>query len=358
MLGILAPWPRMALHENTLAIGFIGCGRAAASLHLPALSSLPGLRAVAACDSDPAALGSARGQFGIPKAYADYRDLIADPLVEAVAVCTPAPYHAEAAVAALLAGKPTFIEKPLALSVADCDRILEAARNGTPAVVGHNLRCHSLVEQARDAIAAGELGKVQIVRSVWTAGFNLGGEMPAWRLRRELGGGALTELGVHHIDLWRFLTGREVTAGQAFSFSEAHDDQAVALQGVLDDGTVCSTALCQRSADSNEVEVFGDKGRLRFSAYQADSLVKFTTADLGGGIGLRIKQFRQQAAQFPALLRSSRRGGAYRESYLRQWLRFVATARGEQPPSCSLEDARAAIQTLCSVQDGLTGARQ
>jgi predicted dehydrogenase len=196
-----------------------------------------------------------------------------------------------------------------------------------------------------------------MVRSVWTAGFNLGEEMPAWRLRRELGGGALTELGVHHIDLWRFLTGREVTAGQAFSFSESSDDQAVALQGVLDDGTVCSTALCQRSADSNEVEVFGDKGRLRFSVYQADSLVKFTTADLGGGIGLRIKQFRQQAVQFPALLRSSRRGGAYRESYLRQWLRFAATANGEQPPACSLEDARAAILTLHSVRDGLPGGR-
>jgi len=343
--------------KNTLAIGFIGCGRATTGLHLPALSSLPGLRAVAACDVDLAALEAARKQFGILKTYADYRDLIADPAVEAVAVCTPAASHADAAVAALLAGKPTFIEKPLALSVEDCDRILEAARSGTPAAVGHNLRCHSLVERARDSIAAGEIGRVQMVRSVWTAGFNLGREMPAWRRRRELGGGALTELGVHHIDLWRFLTGREVTAGRAFSFSESSDDQAVALQGMLDDGTVCSTALCQRSADSNEIEVFGDQGRLRFSVYQADSLLKFTTADLGGGMGLRIKQFRQQVVQFPALLRSSRRGGPYRESYLRQWLRFSATARGEQSPSCSLEDARAAIQTLCSVKDGLTGER-
>jgi predicted dehydrogenase len=341
--------------KDTLAVGFIGCGRAATILHLPALRSLPGLRAVAACDLNPAVLGAARDQFKIANIYADYRDLIADPSVQAVAVCTPASFHAEAAIAALKAGKPTFIEKPLALSVEDCDRILDAARNGTPATVGHNLRCHSLAERARDCIAAGELGRVQMIRSVWTAGFNLGQEMPAWRRRRELGGGALTELGIHHIDLWRFLTGREVAAGQAFSFSESSDDQAVALQGVLDDGAVCSTALCQRSADSNEVEVFGDKGRLRFSLYQADSLVKFTTADLGGGLGLRIKQFRQQAVQFPALLRSSRRGGPYRESFIRQWLRFAATAKGEQPPSCSLEDARAAIQTLCRVKDTLTG---
>lgn len=344
--------------KNSLAIGFIGCGRVTTDLHLPALSSLPGLDAIAACDIDLAALEAVGKRFGIAKTFADYRDLIADPAVQAVAVCTTAPSHADAAIAALLAGKPTFIEKPLALSVEDCDRIIEAAQGGTPVAVGHNLRCHSVVERARDCIAAGELGRVQMLRSVWTAGFNLGREMPAWRLRRELGGGALTELGVHHIDLWRFLTGREVSASQAFSFSESSDDQAVALQGVLDDGTVCSTALCQRSADSNEVEVFGDKGRLRFSVYQADSLVKFTTSDLGGGMGLRLKQLRQQAAQFPALWGSSRRGGVYRESYSRQWLRFLATARGERPAACTLADARAAIQTLCSVRNGLAAGER
>lgn len=344
--------------KNSLAIGFIGCGRATAELHLPTLSSLPGLEAVAACDIDRAALEAVGNRFGIAKTFADYRDLIADPAVEAVAVCTPAPSHRDAAIAAISAGKPTFIEKPLALSVDDCDQIIEAARGGTPVAVGHNLRCHRLVERARDCIAAGELGKVQLLRTVWTAGFNLGREMPAWRLRRELGGGALTELGVHHIDLWRFLTGREVSASQASSLSESSDDQAVALQGVLDDGTLCSTALCQRSADSNEVEVFGDKGRLRFSVYQADSLVKFTTSDLGGGIGLRLKQLRQQAAQFPALLRSSRHGGAYRESYSRQWLRFLATARGERPAACTLEDARAAIRTLCSVRSGIAAGER
>ncbi len=340
-----------------LAIGFIGCGRATTALHLPALSSIPDIQAVAACDIDAAALESVREQFGISKTYADYRELIADPEVEAVAICTPVPHHTDIAIAALAAGKPTFIEKPLALSVEECDRIMAAAtEHGTPAVVGHNLRCHRLVEEAQATIAAGDLGRVQLVRSVWTAGFNLGREMPEWRKRREMGGGALTELGIHHIDLWRFLTGREVTASAAMSFSETSDDQAVALQGVLDDGAVCSTALCQRTADSNEVEVFGDRGRLRFSLYQSDSLVQFSTSDFGGGMGARLKQLKQQARRFPALLQTSRRGGAYIESYQRQWLQFAKTVREGAPPSCSLEDARAAVQVVCDLKELLSSA--
>lgn len=340
--------------DSSLAIGFVGCGRATADLHLPSISSIPHIHAVAACDVDSDALERVRGQYDVGNSYTDYRELIADPAVEAVAICTPVPHHAEIAIAALNAGKPTFIEKPLALTVDDCDRIMAAAASSeAPVVVGHNLRCHRLVEEAQEIIASGALGRIQMMRTVWTAGFNLGREMPEWRKRREMGGGALTELGIHHVDLWRFLTGREIASAGALSYSESSDDQAVTLQGVLDDGSLCSTALCQRTADSNEVEVFGARGRLRFSLYQADSLVQFSTSDFGGGMGARLKQLQQQVKQFPALVRSSRRGGAYIESYQRQWLRFAKTVGGGAPPSCSLEDARAAVCVLGNLKEQL-----
>jgi predicted dehydrogenase len=341
--------------DSSLAMGFVGCGRATTSLHLPALSSVSGIRAVAACDVDAAAREDVREQFGVAQTFSDYRDLIANLDVQAVAICTPVPHHADIAIAALEAGKPTFIEKPLALTVEECNRILAAAAaSGAPAVVGHNLRCHQLVEEAQAIIAAGGLGRIQMLRSVWTAGFNLSREMSEWRRRRELGGGALTELGIHHIDLWRFLTGREVTATEAMSFSESSDDQAVTLQGVLDDGSICSTALCQYTADSNEVEVFGDRGRLRFSLYQADSLVQFSTSDYGGGMGSRLKQLRQQIRRFPELVRSARQGGSYTESYRRQWARFAKTVREGAPPSCGLEDARAAVRVVCDLKEILS----
>lgn len=338
--------------DRLLALGFVGCGRATTDLHLPAVASVPGIRAVAACDLAPDALNNVQRQFGVESGYSDYRELIADPTVDAVAICTPVLHHTDVAIASLEAGKPTFIEKPLALTVAECDRIIDAAKmSEAPVVVGHNLRSHRLVEEARSMIAAGDLGRVQFLRSVWTAGFNLGREMPEWRKRRELGGGALSELGIHHIDLWRFLTGHEVTSTNMMSFSDDSDDQAVTLHGVLDDGSLCSTALCQRTADSNEVEVFGDRGRLRFSLYQADSLVQFSTADYGGGMGARLKQIKQQAKRFPALLRSSRKGGAYIESYARQWDRFLRTVRDGAAPSCSLEEARESVRVVATLQE-------
>ena len=85
-------------------IGIVGCGRVTTSIHLPALRFVPSAKVVALADSDPEALDQAGSLFKIQRRVADYRELLDDQTIDAVAICVPGPFHAEIALAALAAG--------------------------------------------------------------------------------------------------------------------------------------------------------------------------------------------------------------------------------------------------------------
>src|ERR1700733_10110576 len=110
-----------------LRLGFVGCGRATQKLHLPGFRHLADWEVIAAADTEEGRLNAAANRFGIPRRYLDYQALLADPDVDAVAVCVPPRLHAEISLAAIAAGKHVFIEKPLAVSLQECDQILEQA---------------------------------------------------------------------------------------------------------------------------------------------------------------------------------------------------------------------------------------
>src|SRR5690349_2371236 len=105
-------------------IGLVGCGRAAGALHLPALAQVRGARVAALVDVEPGRLDALLARCPGAAGHADYRALLDDPGIDLVAVCVPAARHAEIAAAALRAGKHVFVEKPLALTLDDCDRLV------------------------------------------------------------------------------------------------------------------------------------------------------------------------------------------------------------------------------------------
>ena len=331
----------------TLGIGFVGCGRVTETLHLPAVARAPGLRAVAAADPDPARRSAvARAAAGV-RTHADAEAVIRDPRVDIVAVCVPPGLHAEVAVAALDAGRHVYLEKPVAVTWEDALAIRAAAdrARGTVAM-GLNLRSHRLVRRAKAILDAGLLGRIEMVRGVWTSGFHRGGAWPAWRGERSAGGGALHEVAVHHLDLCRHLLAAEFEAVSARTRSGDVVDQNVALVAAMSDGAIASLAAGQRTADANEMEVYGREGVLRFSLYRADSLELRRSADLAGGPRVRLRQRLQAARELPAAVAAARRGGDYRGSYVAHWTRVAAAIRAGTGPPATLADGQAALAAV------------
>ncbi len=346
----------MAKREK-LKLGFVGCGRATETLHLPALRQLSEAKVTALADINPDQLKKIAGQFQIEQHYTDYRILLDDPSLDAIAVCVPAQFHVEIALAVLEAGKHLFVEKPLALSLEECDLLIQKAKTANKKImVGFNLRHHRLIQEAQKSIQQGDLGAIEAIRSTWTSAIRYHRTLPHWRNRRELGGGALFEIAVHHFDLWRCLLQSEVEEIFAFSKSTEWPDETVTITARLRNGVVISSLFSERTSDNNEIEIYGQNGRLRISLYRFDGLDFYSTSSLEGSIATRLNTLKKTLKDLPAGIAIMRQGGDYKISYRREWQHFINAIRHDLPVNCSLEDGRATVQiVLAAIESASTG---
>jgi predicted dehydrogenase len=166
----------------TVRLGYVGGGFMAQKVHLPNFTALPDCRVVALAELRPRLGETVRARFGIPRLYPDHQAMLADAEIDAVAVSAAFGVQGEIARDALLAGKHVFTEKPMAISLAQADAILAAARgSGTTLMVGYMKRYDAGNELAREAIAAfrasGELGALTYARNHgfggdWMAGLD------------------------------------------------------------------------------------------------------------------------------------------------------------------------------------------
>jgi len=343
--------------QRGYGIGFVGWGRAAENLHLPALTRVAGLRVVAAMDTDPARLESASRLVPSLSVHHDVGGLLADPRVDVVAVCVPPAHHAAAAVAALGAGRHVYLEKPVAAGWDDGIAIAEAARRSSgTVVVGHNLRSHRLVREARAIVGSGALGRIGTLRAAWTSGYHRGGAWPAWRDDRAAGGGAILEIGVHHLDLCSCILGEPLESVSALLRDGAVPDQDAVVTGRTASGVLVSLLAGQRTVDANEVEIYGEEGALGFSLYRADSLELRRTSDLGGGPKARARLLAGRARRLPAALAAARGGGDFVGSYAAHWRATGEALRGDAPPPATLDDGLAALAAaLAAMRSAETG---
>ncbi len=146
-------------------IAVVGCGYWGPNF-IRNFSALPGCRLVKICDSDPDRLAHIGALFPGPELTRDFGEVVGDPRVDAVVVATPVHTHFPLARRSLLAGKHTFIEKPMAGSVAECLQLLEIAeRLGRSLMVGHTFVYSPPVRKMREVVASGELGEVMYISS-------------------------------------------------------------------------------------------------------------------------------------------------------------------------------------------------
>lgn len=191
-----------------LRIGVIGAGAIAIHGHLPAFKILPDVEVIALCDTAVERAQAVAIQFAIPEVYADYRDLLAVPSLDAVTIALPNVLHAPVTIAALEAGKHVLCEKPLATTLADGQMMVDAAaRAGKVLAVNMHYRMAAELVTLRSAIAAGRLGRVRYVNIRFLRRTGIPG-FGSWFTQQNLsGGGVLMDIGAHMLDLALWLQG-------------------------------------------------------------------------------------------------------------------------------------------------------
>lgn len=202
-------------NEPEIRLGVIGVGGRGELIHWTQQADL-NARVVAGADINPAALRAFRDRYG-PRVFvtADPAALLARAEVDAVFVTTPDHLHAPLTIAALDAGKHVYVEKPMALSIADCDAMRAAAqRNDRCLYVGHNMRHMRFTQTLRAIIASGRIGTV---KAAWCRHFvSYGGDafFKDWHCERRYSNSLLLAKGAHDLDILHWLGGGYATLVQ------------------------------------------------------------------------------------------------------------------------------------------------
>lgn len=193
------------MHAKPLRLGVIGLGRAF-SLMLPTFLADTRIRLTAACDPRETARAQFHRDFGAP-VFENVQQLAASPEVDAVYIASPHQFHAGHTRIVAEHHKHVLVEKPMALSLAECDEMIAACEHaGVVLVVGH---CHSFDTpylRARDMIASGEFGAVKMIHALNYTDYLLRPRRPE-ELSTEQGGGAVFSQAAHQVDIVRMLAG-------------------------------------------------------------------------------------------------------------------------------------------------------
>ncbi|MEV5026876.1 Gfo/Idh/MocA family protein [Paenibacillus sp. LPE1-1-1.1] len=189
-----------------IQIAVIGTG-SISSLHLDAYKKNPNASLYAVCDLNAERAQAAAEKYGAEKVYTDYRELLADPVIDAVSICTWNNTHAEISIAALHAGKHVLVEKPLCKTVEDALKVQEAVeKSGKLLQVGFVRRYDTNAQLLRAMADRGEFGEIYFAKASTLR--RLGNPGGWFSDIERSGGGPLIDIGVHVIDLCWYMMGR------------------------------------------------------------------------------------------------------------------------------------------------------
>jgi phthalate 4,5-cis-dihydrodiol dehydrogenase len=258
-----------------LRLGAAGLGRAF-TLMLPTLVADPRVELVAAADPRPEALRRFAGEFG-GRVYASVEALCADVAVDVVYVATPHQFHAEHVEAAAASGKHVLVEKPMAITLDECRRMIAAAeRANVRLIVGHSHSFDAPILRAREIIASGALGAVRMINAQYYTDFMYRPRRPE-ELDTACGGGAIFSQAAHQVDIVRLLGGGHVQSvrAQTGAWDPARPTEgAYAALLTFEGGSYASLAysgyahfdgdeLCGGVGEMGNIKAASDYGRAR-----------------------------------------------------------------------------------------------
>lgn len=372
-----------ALRVAIIGTGFMGRMHAHAwrSAHrFFRLDATPELAVVVGRDADRAA--EAASEFGALGSATRWREVVERPDIDIIDICTPGDTHAQIALAALAAGKHVLCEKPLANSVADADRMAEAAEAAADlvAMCGFSYRRTPALSLARELIAAGRVGEIRHVRAQYLQDWLSDPNAPfTWRLdRTRAGSGTLGDIGAHSIDTAQWLTGERITAVSAlvrtFVTQRPEREEQIGLGGradkdapqravTVDDaaaftatftggamGVFEATRMATGRRNANRIEINGTLGAISFDFERMNELEFYDATDPAGEQGFRRIQVTEPEHPYAAAWWPAGHGLGYEHGFTHQIVDFVRAITSRTTPSPSFAEAAQVQRVLAAVE--------
>jgi predicted dehydrogenase len=256
--------------------GIIGCGNVTEVKSGPAFNKVPGSRLLGVTRRNRALAEDYAKRHNVPKVYDSSRELINDPEINAVYVATPPGSHKEYALQVIEAGKPVYIEKPMALNYAECAIINETAeRKNVQVYVAYYRRTLPGFLKVKELVDSGTIGNVRYINLRLFKSPSEGeiaGRLP-WRVDPAIsGGGHFFDLASHQLDWLDFLLGPAekvksvvLNHGKLYSAEDFVSAELLFPEDVVVTGTWSFSLAPANNTDI--IEIFGDKGNIRFSSF-------------------------------------------------------------------------------------------
>lgn len=255
--------------DKKLNVGIIGTGRIGRVHTMSIMNYLPQVEIKAVTDVFEDLAKDWAAETGIKKVYKDYKELLADPEIDAVLVCSSTDTHADIAIEAAKAGKHIFCEKPVDLSIEKVEAVIEAAKNANVKLqIGFNRRFDHNFRKVKEIIDSGKIGDLQILK------ITSRDPSPPPIEYVKVSGGIFMDMTIHDFDMGRFLTSSE--AEEIYVAAACMVDPAIGEAGDVDtalitirfeNGVICVIDNSRKAAYGYDqrVEAFGSKGKVEIT---------------------------------------------------------------------------------------------
>ena len=329
---------------QTLRFGLIGCGRIAPH-HARAIGDLPGAELAAVTDVIEERAYRFADDYGADP-YTDYTVMLQRPDIDVVNICTPSGMHAQMAIDAANAGKHVLVEKPMALSLDDADRMITAAKaNNVKLCVAFQNRYNPPIQDLRAAIQAGKLGKLRLANATvrWYRAQEYYED--GWHGTWAMDGGALMNQSIHHVDALVWLMGEPLESVFSYSATLAHqmeaEDTIVAVlrfaSGAL--ASIEASTITFPTDLEGSITILGETGTVTV-----------------GGVALNRKELWKidgELDQEADILNTPQSDpmNVYGTSHPHVFADMVAAIREERPPFIDGEQGRRALQAVLAIYE-------
>jgi predicted dehydrogenase len=332
---------------KTVKVGLIGTGFVG-DIHAAAFKTVPDAEVIAVASPTPGKAKAFAKERGIPKAFQDYRDLLAVKEIEMVTLALPNDLHAQAAVEAAAVGKHVICEKPLCRSLEEADRMIEACRKaGVLLMYAEELCFAPKYVRAKRLVDEGALGEVFLVRQ---SEEHFGPHMPwFWDVDRS-GGGVLLDMGCHSIEYARWVFGKpKVKSVLASLGTHVHRDKTRGEDHSLcvveyEGGQVglAENSWAKPGGVDDRCEIYGSGGFTRADLLRGSSLLTYSE----GGYGYAVEKAGTTRGYTFTMFEE-----IWNYGFPQEMAHFVRCVRGEEEPIETGEDGREVLKIICAAYE-------